>query len=1294
MTKLLVPIHVEALVKGPGQAPLEAVQRAPDFSGVAFNEFRGEQLERTLFTSSDALYEGSGVHLHWALPDGLRHGVAKSEREAPAFPAIPNRWLVVRSWDEGAPSDALRLSQQAWIVESDAMDAEGDGIEWPVPELDYKARVGKCYALSAWPGERSSQRRVKLTALGYGDPTFSAYYPACRTNLGFHDDALDALPDGTRLSYLVLGWYADSKGDPFADATRESLTDLLKHYQWTLSDQVDLANASLPRGILCHGVISGIAWQQQVESGVPDEDEASKLEITLGETAVEALGQLETLHTTLDPQGRLTRDDSLADLLAAFQYDLLDDLARPGGDALLAHKLHLRKFRPSVRGRQWELMPPAAAAKVLGTAPSAERMPAVPGEVEARLRALNDQERACNRLRRERDGWKRELYAAWYQGERAGGEAHERAALWAKYESEIARLTARIDAFEALTTEHGRAKLCSGLEEKLALLLPGWTLSAADEPAFYRPNDPVLLLSGAAIPSSDRHGQDGCFRKDGRLLCRLTGQELTGIRAQLPGYVADTQLDAAKLDAWSGLKLGAHAGSIPAEASALFRESLLLTLASPHAAARDAALDPSIDKRAKEIVRGVGAAADQVALGCEQLLEGYFAGIWYDASRLEQEAEPVLRRTVQNASAPSTWELVGTLPSPIANYRWRKNPWQPLFLQWQVLWTPTYADTPDALDNWSLSQRGDGFTHASAGAADAVGQWYAGSTLLSPGATAQLSERLRQYDIHHPSKELKELRATLRNLSTLSQSLAGFSEQLLLRKRHVELNPLDSGDEAPTLSPIAAQVRDVDWLSPMVEGRLLPVRAGHLQVEQLWLVDAFGQYLALNPAQLRAVNRVLEPRLAQAARLTVDWSERPICGWIVPNFLDQGLMIYDAEGVALGALQVVMRGSEAVGGNGDPIESFHWIDIPGSRHVFLGSDPSRLDPLLPDADPQLRTFVRWLLTRSEGEGQRFHRLLAQLVQSDLLANASERRDAATLGLLVGRPLALARACIALELDGLDMGAIADLTLPVQLGQHRAAQPKQDDLRSILDDLRDDGLVGYMQDSQFALASEATAPLQLSTTQPLEVTLLMDPDRGVPVTSGVLPRIVFRLPAGHGVERLEGSSLLFFAGPILSPAHETKLSIPEPSDLYGQWSWHHHPSLQAWGTAEIADTTKEQAQALTTQLSEGWLKLVAEPLTLRQFGVYGESPKNADQDPATPRQFSAKRGDSVTLAWSVVGAERIELRQGATLLFASAQHPLPSRYRLSVENDARLVLMACARDGTTATLSLALDVSAP
>src|SRR4029077_1841517 len=75
-----------------------------------------------------------------------------------------------------------------------------------------------------------------------------------------------------------------------------------------------------------------------------------------------------------------------------------------------------------------------------------------------------------------------------------------------------------------------------------------------------------------------------------------------------------------------------------------------------------------------------------------QLVDEYFDKIWKDASDPDVE-NPKLRYPGKDEADQATFELVGTFPSPIVMSRWTKNPWLPLFLQWEVGWEPAYADT-------------------------------------------------------------------------------------------------------------------------------------------------------------------------------------------------------------------------------------------------------------------------------------------------------------------------------------------------------------------------------------------------------------------------------------------------------------------------------------------------------------------------------------------------------------------------------------------------------------------------
>jgi hypothetical protein len=1402
--RLLVPIHVEALAVGESSTGGQWVNLKPDFQGIwRGDRVLGQQLEKPELSPSQGLHK-PGVHLHWALPDGLTHGVADNESGVPEFPHIPNRWLVVRFWDQADPGQPLELSSRAWIIESDTITGDPNANVWPTLDSgvlkkaeDYSVFVGRTFELSRWPGE-SSAPRMRITAVGYGDSAFAAYYPACKGILGFHDQDFAGVRGDADLSYLVVGWYSNPSEDPlrqsladgssggaavaletFLDKERwicpglllvwekasraRELGDHLQEAREQLARLQDSARKNdmrraiaelrdniaktreehdalrieiaglekaLPSGILCHGMVGGVKWSGTVESGVPL---GRPFRIAVADTAVEALAAL----FGQEFEGDLA---NLARLLALFQYDLLTELEKPGGDSTVEAKVHERSFRPFVRGVRWDLMQEDRPA--FGGSPE-DRSPPIPGEIRLMLERLNIRQRRINQFKRERDSLRSEIYATWYKTvlNQAEGRADQReredrlTRRMTGLRQEVAALSDEITGLEKMQ-EKGLPAGSDGdrIQEALEAFLPGWRLKRFDEPEFHRPNDPVVLLAGDAFRRSPRHGGDGRFRSDGRLLCRLSGEEIAGIRVTVPfAKIKDLEFGPSEIDAqWANPFGSIREGTVPSEAGDLFREALLLSLDF---------------KRALHIMTTVYEQNDpgrdhtrESASLAHLLIDFYLEQVWSEARNPEIETPRLRWEREQTA-----WELVGRFPSPVMVNTWKGNPWLPLFLQWQVGWAPDSADTRHALHEWDLvgcdyvwKAREDGSHEKKV--------TYSGTTILTPSAGLHLSERLRQVNLAHDDRSLQTLQTAIHSMSLLCQSLGGFTDQLLMRRSHLELRPLEpgKGEEGPQFSPVYDAVRDVDWLAPSMGGGFFPVRAGRLKLEKLWIIDAFGQFLKLEEEDrvngLRTVSAQrlrgsdgmvrLQPRLAQPARLSIQWlpAERwgaaaaaddelgeneelsPVCGWILPNFLDKALMIYDAGGYALGALQGVQKKSwrEGVGASRDPIESFHWVDIPGSDRFFFGRPGKKIeDPLAEhaNANPHLRAFLKGLLSMEEGSGKRFSDLLERMNEALSCRLAAGSTQNANLALLIGKPLALVRASIRLEVDGRPAsaqgwedpqggptGGIESLELPLRLGDRR----KWNGLW-----LGDDGLMGFFLNQDYTrfypawglegLSDDYSryrfAPL-VSMAQPLDLTLLMDPTAGVCATSGILPRTRFSMPHGDITETLETRQVVFFSGPIVTPESDREIRMPQPSDLYGQWSWTHHPDVRVWREEPIVDVQKEQGRFHDPppRIAEGWLKLVTAPLSIRVFTVKGKNrveeegrQAGAETENTAPDRFDVAPGDSITLSWSVTGAEEIELKDEKSILFMTRRHPLPTQYSMQVEGDTLLTLAARGRE---------------
>ncbi|MEN6374657.1 MAG: hypothetical protein ABFD75_07750 [Smithella sp.] len=1362
---LLVPINIEALVVGKSTTT-KWVNLKPDFTKISGKQVLGRQIEKPAFTEPESGLHKPGVHLHWALPDGLTHGTAKEGSDVPDFPLIPNRWLVLRFWDQ-SESDKPNLISRAWIIESDTITNDTNANLLPIlhseklkqppqkPE-DYAVFVGNVYELKNWPGE-SNEPQVEITAIGYGDPAFAAYYPACKGILGFHDHYIDDIRENTELTYMVVGWYSKPSLDPLwkalhppedpmkkSDDQFTSLAGFLEKARWTYpdfqslqekqekakdsnTDITGLAN-QIPTAILCHGLLEGAKWNRHARNGVPL---GRAFDIAIADTAVDALTALLAKES-----GKESNDDPLAKLLSIFQYDLIAELEKPGGDSLVEAKIHERSFRPLARGIRWDLLQDDYSV----TDSTSERSsPPIPGDIRLLLEKLNALQREINCKKRDREFLQSEIYAAWYKKVLNVGQQHiteELSTKITRLRVEVCEHTNKIDMLENTS-----ATRQNEIEKNLETFLPGWKLKQFDEPEFRQPNDPVVLLNGDAFRWSSRHGEDDRFRKDGRLLCRLSGKEITCIKVKIPETEQEVAFTPNDIDAkqetddddyWrkpfdviKGVPADFHQ-----EIVNLLGEALLLTLDSKRA--------QHIITRVYKTIDPDNDHSDEAGKWAGYLLNDYLKRLWENASNPESEIHLAGTCTDEDTKEVLKLELVGQFPSPVTKNTWAGNPWLPLFLQWQVGWVPDSTDTQNALQKWELNPKLNDHVFVWKGREpeDDKGKvTYTGTSILTPGVGLHLSERLHQYNLLHENQPLRTLQTAINSKNVLCQSLGGFTDQLLMRRNHLELRPFDleQGKDDSQFSSIYETVKDIDWLSPMTEGTFLPLRAGRLKLEKLWIIDTFGQFLQLegqdpvyglktiSPQSLTAADNTvrLQPRLAQPARLSMQWIPaedkvykdedfNPVCGWILPNFLDKSLMIYDAGGYALGALQVVQKKSWSKGAGGvhEELESFHWIDIPGSRDIFFGTSPKEIkNPIPEEANPHLRDFVMGLLPLSEGCGQRFSDLLNSMSEVLAYSSAGDAVRNQNLALLIGKPFALVQASLSLEVDGRPAtspegltGGIENLRFPLHLGNPR----KGKDLW-----LGDDGLAGFFLDNKydkfhpvFRLTENGDSysiyddsGLQISISTPLKLTLLMDPARGISVTSGILPRTVFPFPYHDLVETMENKQVVFFSGPVLNPVSNEGIRMPRPSDIYGQWSWTHHPEVMTWGEAAIGDVEQEQNvfPDPPPRIVEGWLKLVTAPLEVRAFTVTGKNPvdKTGEKaEPSTPPCFQVSADkNTITLSWSVIGAEKIELwmkkKEENIRLFQSQSHPLPAQYTIKADGDTLFTLFAFGRKEVSA-----------
>jgi hypothetical protein len=1119
-----------------------------------------------------------GVYLHWALPDALTHGKQDEQSKEMLFKYAPNRWLVARM-SAGQPA-------RAWVVQSDIPAPNSDQASpFMVPTAQdptvyQPSRIGVNTPLEAWRGEtQTNSPPFFLQAIGPGDVTFAAFEPGVRNVFAFYDD-VSTLPAAS-LSYLVAGWYSDARIDPLASAGASTWQDLLAELDWRVLGDT----SRLPQRSLLHGMLYDVKWQTETLPDRPNFDTlavSQNVKVAAGNTAIDALAAL--IAWEANKQGGVPGLDRL---MEAFQYHLLDTLDQPGGAAELDARIRQAWFGALPGGTVWQIVTPERAQTTATGAP--QTAPTITAPQKEWLAELNSQQRQLDAARRELAAMQWELYALWWKNGKAPHfadpqgvddfealKADIRRALDATQQgSFVGQVIAQIDHVRRLAAplpDPNDANSISAYAQ--GTLTDGLVLKPATMPRFWHPNDPVVLIAG--LSRAQRHGEGGT------LICRMPDQTVARIT------VNGVTIAAAKLAGVIPVVANAY---IPTEIAALVVEAFLLDPANAALIAQ----------------HGLNAADD----GAIQAVS-----------------------KVQNT-------LIAALPSDLIAVAWAQA-WAPLYLDWMVDWYHTDHQADDG--TWLLDTKNwqfDGQEYVWSGGAATNGQplSYSGRTFLTPQAIYGFGDRLQQYLNGHPNPDLQAAETLLGHVmewDLLSQTLSGFTSHLAMRRLEINLPPDRSvagqiGDHYQGVPDVDIGNIDTDFGAGYPF--FFPVRGGFFRFKQLRILDTFGQTLDLlfangNPSgnvdsfyplrgrgltpdaqsRLPTPDLMLElpPRLVQSSRLNVrlvsagdDAAEvglvataTPVCGWLIPNHLDGGLAFYDAQGLALGEL--LLRGSGAQA-------TVDWQIAPNSPAGVASPDQI--------GNAHLRQIATELWSLSDA-GPVFQNFLQVVDETLWRVNPLGARGDQNMAVLIGRPLAVVRARLQLEVYGhpfynqswgatfaRDDGGLGKLAFPVALGNL---------------ELPDDGLIGYYLDTQPRQFNAVHIPddllpanppyiaqigqnqnyINLQSDSAQLVTMLLDPRGNVHAASGILPAKVVELPAEYFEQALATMALTFRVGPLL--IDPGVVAIPRPAEQNGAWAWvQRKPGGKGdtdWEEDPIsaADQAAHLSDALLS-IRDGWLK---------------------------------------------------------------------------------------------------------
>jgi hypothetical protein len=1250
--RLLVPIDLQALYVPAGAGAGEPMVRLPSYLRVG----EGEAPLPPPFAAGTP--RPPGVHLHWALPDALLRGRMR-EPGAPGdrleLPALPDRWAVVRIL---APRGTATAQVRGWVLEAENARA--------VPFALWPAGAGGV----APEGEPVPSER--LTAVAGGTLGWVATYDGTLNRFAFHDP-LDDLAQATghenAATYLVAGWFSQPRLDPLDGAyTGENVHERATALGWTIQPggeggeylraltadaraQFTLETASRHEPRPPAATIEATAAKPgttptplELEAGT----EAARVLDPTYTTATGAFakgsdavfnGPLLTTKATLlhgVVHGVPVRGPTPADLrpaagalrlvLGRHAEDLAAGLAAPGlagpEDRRDAERL-LTAFTGSLLRR----LGSADGVAEIEEREHAQGFASLPGGdlgVDRLVTGSSAPATAYGRPGRTKQALARSATAA----ATTKGTPIAAKLVWADTTLKE-RVVEQVREVERQIRLQGEPSLPADTEVREV---------PRPAPRLHLPLDPVVAVSGGT--RSLRFGGDGRGSPDGMLHCRWPSQVARELRGVLHGRHVLPSLGT---------------GALPDEVLLLAREALLqspyLTGWLGEASAAHRGVDGDLARRRFLAEAALRFGAEAAYRGTSSAFASFVAPGEAGAPVSEQStvtahavAEQLRRFSVVDGDDP---DLVGVTA-------WVQ-PWLPVWLEWEAQLAPAPGPSSWQLGAVDLARP--------EGAAAEAPRTFTGRSPLAPGTATQLGiaidrwlEDERARDLQRTGEvdettaaQLARVRDAVRYLDVLAATLDGVREQLLGL-------PYDSAQ--------GGVVRVGQQLPAPTEPPTLMV-AGGLRLTRARLVDTFGRTLDLDVSAVTVPVRSAEPdqptalalrprftrparwmfRLVDAASTDVRPPEAsidqadptkqvsPVCGFMLPDHVDEALELFDAAGSPLGQLM-----HEPVGGG------VTWEIAPGREGPSDAGPGHGLAP----AQAPLGWFAAGVVAadaaaRRGQAGGADDQAPAESALSALLRVIDTTLWSfdpyAALGAehvagLVGRPLAVVRARLWLEVDD-DLDE-TDLSDPGVRAAREAAYRElaEHGLPVRVGELTrtDDGLLAFFADDEYArvrvvdkavaeLAREsgrrrgylttfgavdplpAQAPLQhpyvaaddelrLHLGQVVTLTLLMHPAGAVNLTSGVLPRKSLRLArdwVSPGLARMAPSVRV---GPVLVDPENVRM--PKVASLGkeqtftrrdGPYTWRDDPILAATQAALLPEAPAEA--------QEGWVRVTPE-----------------------------------------------------------------------------------------------------
>ncbi len=1060
------------------------------------------------------------------------------------------------------------------------------------------------------------------------------------------------------------------------DLPPQAKAAMVAWHAWQQANGEVAAQPDLAKQLLCHSMVATVKWEGNnvaYQSGVPLKPGEFPT-IAVGNNSVEAISIYMANEIVNDPgkQQPVENIPIVARALEAFQQDLLYDY---GKDPILVENLlHNTAFSKVSAGEEWIVVGEESASKdpvkaaIPAKSAGTQSIPLDDAQTDL-LTHLNTLQSELNALKNTIATQRNELYLLDYKlgiiSNNISIPVCVQTQVQQSYQALSAELQKNIDGQNTLQTTVAQIsdQLTLALQPKDPATDPAYLLKSVVTGHFYAPNDPVIMIAGSRL---DSKLSSAVVNMTSEMLdVRYTGQFVNGITVSynISGAATPFTIGAAEIlgkitfPAWN---------AFPKEVMDLWVETCILDTSAAALIAvvyfEKRNIPPSVYNAKTE--KNNTRSPLQVLTATIQTNQ---TAIWNDANELE-----IPRHSLVEAAGMSG------IPPAAAGVAFRNGqPWTPVFMDYSVKWFPTSPNSTDPFQQWELEELDYVWNGTSISNANA--EMFFGRTVINPAVAQNIQLKIASFQ-NDPNynnlpvfvqQDLQLAASLIPNLDIVTQSVNGFTERLITRAIAMSLNPEDNPQGntktllngqndsfIPVLTENATNCACNNPGNPTPPQQYSPIRSGHFQLLNVWVVDSFGQImrgvdLPINQPATDPITNVLwseslttpgdswgnaygqlPPRLSQGARASMNLlkstddsiisnsadATSPICGWVMPNHLDNSLMVFDADGNCYGS--IIRIQSEKTSSN----RSIRWDAAPG-LNTALGAPPDILDKYL-------LGFVNGLLrTRFEGSDA-FDDLMAA-IDSALWTMSGYAGQNGNLSLLLGRPLAVVRAEVLLNLSGdpaYNQGWCDTGKFYNKNGTYQAVQPP---FMSVPFSLRigdaflvENGVMGYFQDDNYDtfypvygvdgqtatiidiiragnslnfippatgefkssyVKSGHLVPLTSDGT-PVKLTILVDPVGNIPIFPGSLPYSTQSLPNGPVSNAMKNLQASFRAGPLLLDPRSIKM--PTPAEIQGKWDWVARRDVSNWNE-EMPIATYSQVAALSTdplRLIEGWLNL--------------------------------------------------------------------------------------------------------